>query len=96
MFIALVRFPSLKPGKEEEFLEWFSWSNDQLRPMKGFVARRLLKPGDGGNYVSIVEYESREGFIAMQASAAHTEAGRRVTPLLDGGPSPEFYEVIAE
>ncbi len=94
MFIAIVHFPPPKPGKEGEFLEWFSWSNEELAKQKGFVKRRLLKPQGGVSYVSIVEYESREAFTAMQGSAAHTEAGKRVEPLLDGSPLPEFYDVL--
>jgi heme-degrading monooxygenase HmoA len=94
MFIAIVQFPPLRPGKDAEFQEWFAWSNEELRKMEGFLGRRLLKPVAGGNYVSIVEYENREAFTAMQASPAHEEAGKRVAPLLDGVPSPAFYEAL--
>ncbi len=32
-------------------------------------------------------------FMAMHTSPAHAEANQRAKPLLDGDPSPEFYEV---
>jgi heme-degrading monooxygenase HmoA len=95
MFIAIVRFPPIREGSEAAFQEWFAWSNKELGGGPGFLGRRLLKPVDGGNYVSIVEFESKEGFIAMQQSPGHAEAGRRVEPLLSGSPSPEFFEVVS-
>ena len=49
---------------------------------------------ESGNYVAIVEHESRESFMSMHESPAHSEAGKRVGPLFDGSASPQFYEVI--
>ena len=95
MYIAIVLFPPVREGSEAAFEEWFAWSNEALHGSPGFIARRLLKPVSSGNYVSIVEFVNREGFAAMQRSPGHDEAGRRVTPLLDGNPSPEFYEVVS-
>ena len=34
--------------------------------------------------------------MAMQNSPEHVEAGKRVAPLSDGNPTPQFYEVIIE
>lgn len=96
MFVIIVQFPPVREGKDREFLEWFAWSNREFAKSKGFIGRVLLKPEQGGSYTSIVEYESREAFVAMQGSPAHSEAGKRVGPLLDGSPAPQFYEVIAE
>jgi heme-degrading monooxygenase HmoA len=95
MYIAIVRFPALKEDKDGEFREWFEWSNRELGKCYGFMGRKLLKPVEGGNYVSIVEHESRETFAAMQESPGHAEAGRRVALLLDGNPTPEFFEVVS-
>lgn len=61
---------------------------------KGFIRRRLLKPPQGGTYAAVVEHQSRETFMAMHSSPVHEEAGRRVKGLLDGQPTPHFYEVI--
>ncbi len=61
---------------------------------EGFIGRRLLKPREGGNYAAIVEHESYETFLAMHRSPAQAEASKRVKPLLDGEPKPEFYEVV--
>lgn len=66
----------------------------RVSPFKGFIRRRLLKPEKGGNYAAIVEFESREDFVAMHFSATHDIAGEKVRPLFDGNPVPQFYEVL--
>lgn len=95
MFVNLVQFPSIKPGKDIEFQEWFAWSNREFAGYPGFIGRRLLKPRNGGKYAAIVEHESYETFVAMQASPLHQKAHERVAPLFDGDPKPSFYDVIA-
>jgi heme-degrading monooxygenase HmoA len=94
MFVVIINFPPLQAGKDAEFQEWFSWSNKEFAKFKGFINRRLLKPWKGGSYVAVVEHESYETFMAMHNSPFHDEAGKRVGPLLDGHPTPQFYEVI--
>jgi len=61
---------------------------------EGFIRRRLLKPLKSGNYAANVEHESHETFMEMQKSAAHDKAHERVIPLLDGNPTPQFYELV--
>jgi heme-degrading monooxygenase HmoA len=95
MFMVIINFPPIREGKDAEFLEWFSWSNKEFAKHKGFINRRLLKPLKGGPYAAVVEHESYETFIAMNTSPVHDEAGKRVGLLLDGHPTPQFYEVIA-
>jgi heme-degrading monooxygenase HmoA len=91
----MVEFPPLKEGKEEEFKKWFEWSNTVYEKFDGFISRRLLKPTEKGeNYAAIVEHESRDTFMAMHLSDERREAWAKVEPLLDGGPTPRFYEVI--
>lgn len=94
MFAVIINFPHIKEGKDAEFREWFAWTNKEFANYKGFIGRRLLKPLKGGNYAAIVEHESQETFMAMHNSPTHAEAGKRVGPLLDGSPIPQFYEVI--
>jgi heme-degrading monooxygenase HmoA len=94
MFVVIIDFPPIKAGKDADFLEWFAWTNKTFADYKGFVARRLLKPLKDGNYAALVEHESQESFNAMNSSSAHDEAGKRLGPLLDGNPSPHFYEVV--
>ncbi len=94
MFINIVHFPPIKPGKDEEFRAWFAWSNDEFAKHKGFIRRQLLKPRQGGNYAAIVEHESFATFQAMHTSPTQAEASKRVQPLFDGEPKPEFYEVL--
>jgi heme-degrading monooxygenase HmoA len=94
MFVVIINFPPIKAGKDAEFLEWFASTNKKFANYKGFIGRRLLKPMKGGNYAAIVEHESQETFLAMHDSPAHDEASKRLGPLFDGNPSPQFFEVI--
>ena len=94
MFVNIIHFPPIKPGKDAEFQAWFAWSNEQYARHKGFISRKLLKPREGGNYVGVVEHESYETFMAMHTSPTQAEAHKVVEPLFDGGPSPTFYEVV--
>jgi hypothetical protein len=43
MFINIIQFPPIKPGKEAEFREWFAWSNAQYAKHTGFISRRLFE-----------------------------------------------------
>ena len=95
MFVNLVNFPPLKPGKEAEFLEWFRWSNEVYAKHKGFISRTLLRSmGKSTTYAAVVEHESKETFMAMHHSPDREEAFRRVEPLLERKPTPHFYEVV--
>lgn len=96
MFINVILFPPIKAGKDAQFREWFAWSNQEYAKHKGFISRKLLRPRDGGNYVGLVGHESYETFMAMHTSPTQAEANERVKPLFDGGPTPEFYEVVME
>jgi hypothetical protein len=53
-----------------------------------------LKPLEGGNYAAIVEFENRETSMTMEGSPIHAKAREIVLPLLDGKPTPHFYEVV--
>ena len=96
MFTVIINFPPVKQGKDEEFRDWFEWSNKEFAKYSGFIGRRLLKPIEGGNYVGIVEHRSHETFMAMHTGPEHAEAGKRVAALLDGKPDPRFYDVVTE
>lgn len=94
MFVALISFPPIKAGKDDEFRKWFASSNEEFSKFKGFIGRRLLKPFGGGNYAAIVEFEDQDTFKAMHSSPAHDKAGEHVIPLFDGNPTPHFYQVV--
>ncbi|HKZ83699.1 MAG TPA: antibiotic biosynthesis monooxygenase [Anaerolineae bacterium] len=94
MFVNIIHFPPIKAGKDAEFREWFAWSNEAYSRHKGFIRRRLLKPREGGSYVGLVEHESYETFMAMHTSPTQAEAAGRVKLLLDGDPTPHFYEML--
>jgi heme-degrading monooxygenase HmoA len=94
MFVNIVFFPPIKPGKDKAFREWFAWSNQEFSKYKGFIRRRLLKSVKDDSYAAIVEHESNETFMEMQHGSTHDEAHKRVMPLFDGNPTPHFYEVV--
>jgi heme-degrading monooxygenase HmoA len=95
MFVVIVSFPPIKDGKDAEFQQWFTSSNQAFSHFEGFISRRLLKPLDGGNYAAIVEFTNQAAFLAMHESSTHDEASKRVKPLFDGKPTPKFYEALA-
>ena len=95
MLVVIINFPPVKAGKDKEFLEWFDWSNKEFAKHEGFGSRRLLKALKDGSYAAVVEHESEKTFAAMNSSPFHGEAAKRVGPLLEGSPTPNFYEVIA-
>jgi heme-degrading monooxygenase HmoA len=95
MFVNIVEFPPIKNGKDDEFKKWFAWSNTMYEKFDGFISRRLLKPTRGKkNYAAIVEHESEGTFMAMHTSEERQKAWEKVEPLLDGSPTPAFYDVI--
>lgn len=94
MLMVIIHFSPVKDGKDDEFREWFAWSNEQYEDHEGFISRHLLEPREEGNYIGIVKHESYETFMAMHESSTQTEARKRVKPLLEGDPEPRFYEVI--
>lgn len=94
MFVVVISFPPMKAGKDAEFEEWFSWSNEEFSKFKGFIRRKLLRPLEGGNYAAICEFENHDAFKAMHSSPIHDKAGERVKQLFDGNPSLHFYEVV--
>jgi heme-degrading monooxygenase HmoA len=93
VFVVLISFPPIKPGKQHEFEEWFTATNHVFSKFKGFVSRRLLKPTEESNYAAVVEFENREAFVTTHSSPEHDAAGDRVKSLFDGRPTPHFYEV---
>jgi heme-degrading monooxygenase HmoA len=96
MFINIIHFPPIKPDQDAAFREWFAWSNEEYAKHKGFISRKLLRPRDNGNYVGLVEHESYETFMAMHTSSTQAEANQRVKPFFDGGPTPDFLDVVME
>jgi heme-degrading monooxygenase HmoA len=94
MYVVIINFPPIMKGKDAEFIEWFAWSNRELARHKGYLGRRLLRPAGGGNYVAVMELESRGTFAAMQHSPEHDEVAGRVAGLLNGWPDLRQYEVV--
>ncbi|HET7010192.1 MAG TPA: antibiotic biosynthesis monooxygenase [Anaerolineales bacterium] len=96
MLVNIIQFPPVQPGKDAEFRQWFVQSNQDYAKHKGFIRRKLLRPREGGNYVAIVEHESYATFMAMHTSPTQAALNQRVKPLLDGSPTPTFYEEVID
>ena len=95
MFVNIVQFPPIKKGKDDEFKKWFEWSNTVYEKFEGFISRRLLEPTeDNGNYVALVEHESEKTFMDMHLSDERQKAWAKVESLLEGKPTPDFYNMI--
>jgi hypothetical protein len=60
----------------------------------GFIRRILLQSREGGDYVAIVEHESRETFMAMHTSPTQAELRQRSRALFEGNPQPTFYDTV--
>jgi len=93
MFVAIADI-SLRPGAEDEFVRSFSDANADLSGCAGFVARRLLKSGDG-SFKVIVEHDSRETFEKMHQSDVHSKWHGIMTTYMERPPSPRFFQVVA-
>lgn len=94
MIIGIVQFPPIKPGKEKDFLDWFSWSNSQFRQQKGFISRRLIKNIGDASYVALLEFAGQEDLKRVSAQPFHAESAQRLTEILAAMPHPVLYEDI--
>jgi heme-degrading monooxygenase HmoA len=94
MFIAMNRF-AIAPGFEDTFEDRWRKRNSHLAGVAGFRQFWLLR-GEGGSFVSMTEWESRESFEQWFNSEAF-RAGHGGEPPPKGmhvhAPEPGFYEV---
>jgi len=95
MFVAIALFPEVPTEREEDFQEWFAWSNDQLRHVDGLKGRRLLRAPDG-TYTALVEHKSAETFAAMHTTEVASQVHLRLGEILNDGPRATKYEVIVD
>jgi heme-degrading monooxygenase HmoA len=94
MFINIMQYPPIPTDQEEKFRQWFKWTNQEYAKQPGFISRRLLKARKQGTYAAIVEHESYDTFLAMHKSPTQAIAHERLSSILDGGPTAQFYELI--
>jgi quercetin dioxygenase-like cupin family protein/heme-degrading monooxygenase HmoA len=95
IFVNLVDFAPLKPGKEETFMEWFHHSSEVFARHPGFISRTLLRPIEqGGRFAAVVEHESKDTFMDMHLSDDREELFHQVEPLVLGASKPHFYELL--
>lgn len=95
MFVAIVRFPDVPAEREDEFQQWFAWSNDELREADGLAGRRLLRAADG-SYTAVVEHASAETFAAMHTTGVASHVQSRLGRILDEVPRAVTYEIVAD
>ena len=94
MFVNIMQFPPVSAERESAFHQWFTWSNEQYTKHPGFIRRTLLKSHKQGNYVALIEHESKETFMAMHTSSSQAEAHDRLMKIIDAGPTAQFYDTI--
>jgi len=94
VFVNLIHFPPIKPGKEAAFLEWFDESNRRFSVFPGFIRRVLLRSLKTGAYIGLVEYDSKETFMAMHHSPAQAELRALARAIFEGDPDPTFHETV--
>ncbi len=95
MFVGIVYFPPVKPGKEADFFKWFSWSNSQFGQQKGFIRRRLIKQyGDQDKFAAVIEFDRYENFKAVADQPFHADSARQLALLVEGMPAPAMFEEI--
>jgi heme-degrading monooxygenase HmoA len=94
MFVAMNRF-AIGPGFEDAFEERWRNRTSQLGTVPGFRQFWLLR-GDGGQFVSMTEWESREDFERWMSSDAF-RAGHSGEPPPKGmhlrAPEPGLFDV---
>ena len=93
MFVAIVRFLSIKSEQDKEFREWFNWSTQLLKKSPGFISRRLLV-GKDQNYVAVIEHNGYDTFMAMRSTNEHKLAHDKAISLFNGAFKMEFFEVV--
>lgn len=93
MFVAIVRFPSIKPEQDNEFREWFNWSTQLLKKSPGFISRRLLA-GKDQDYVAIVEHSRYDTFMAMRSTNEHRLVHEKALSLFNGASKMELFQEI--
>ena len=95
MHIAIARFPTVPAEHDNDFRDWFAWSNDQLCGMAGLRGRRLLRASDG-SYTVLVEHESAAAFAAMLKAEAVSMIHRGLGPLLNDRRQAMSYDVLMD
>ena len=95
MHIAIARFPSVPAERDQDFRDWFAWSNDQLRGMAGLRGRRLMRASDG-SYTALVEHESADTFAAMHTAGPVSKIHEQLGEILDDTAEATKYDVVVD
>ena len=94
MFVNIMQFPPVPSDREDEYRQWFTWSNELYANHPGFIRRRLMKSRKLGNFAVLIEHESNETFMAMHTSPTQAAVHDRLNKILDGGLTAQFYEQL--
>lgn len=96
MLVVIALFPAVPAEKDQQFRDWFAWSNELLRDtVTGLRERRLLR-GDDRSYVAVVELEDSATLAAMHSSEAAAQVHERLASILEEGPRATRYEVVGQ
>lgn len=96
MFVVIARFPAVPVEKDQQFRDWFAWSNELLRDaITGLRERRLLR-GDDRSYLAVVEVDDSATLTAMRSSAVASQVHEVLASILDDRPRGTRYEVVAQ
>lgn len=93
MYIAIAHFPTVPAERDNDFRDWFAWSNEQLRHTAGLKDRRLLR-AQNGSYIALVEHESASTFAAMHSVEAVSMIHAGLGSILSDGPQATKYDVV--
>jgi len=81
--------------RDQDFRDWFAWSNDQLRETEGLKSRRLLRSADG-SYAALVEHDSADTFAAMHTAESVAGIHGRLGQIVEDGPQATRYDVVVD
>jgi len=82
-------------GREQDFLDWFARSNDQLGLQTDLKSRRLLRTPDG-SYTELVEHASHQAFATMRQAEAVSMIHAGLGSILSNNLQATTYEVEAD
>jgi hypothetical protein len=95
MYVAIVQFPTVPAERDQDFRDWFAWSNDQLRETAGLRSRRLLR-APNGSYAALIEHDSATTFATMRTAEAISMIQEGLGKILNQGPQASGYDVVVD
>jgi len=94
MHLTIAQFPAVPAERDDDFRDWFGWSNEQL-VRAGLIRRRLLRAPDGA-YTSLVDYDNLSTFAATPMAEAVSLIHRGLGPILNDAPHALRYDIVVD